>query len=412
MRDGDVGRLLASVPVPGELEARQRSWQIVRAAFDVREPVPQDRPSPWRPVLALAGGFALVAALVSPPGRAVLNEVRDAIGRERVQGVRPAQPSLFSVPGGGRLLVESAAGPWIVRADGSRRLLGRYREASWSPHGVFVIATRRNELVALERDGDERWSISRPNVRHPRWGGTRTDTRVAYLSGRALRVVPGNGEGDRLVVRPVADVPPAWKPGGEHVLAYVAAAGRIRVIETATGRVTGWRQERPQQLAWSPDGSLVATRSAHEITVHTDQGLLRRRLTARARPVPGRLGSKRDAALADDVFVDAALAPDGKRLAAVVHDPSAKRSSVHVYGAEAPTNADGVVFAGAGRITDVEWSPDGEWLLIAWESADQWVFARPAGGLAKVVARSSITAQLNRGATDAPFPEIAGWCCP
>ena len=130
MRDGDVGRLLASVPVPGELAARQRSWRVVRAAFESRERIPPVRPSPWRPVAALAGGLALVAAVASPPGRAVLNEVRDAIGRERVVGVRGAQPNLFSLPTDGRLLVESARGPWIVRDDGSRRRLGRYRQAT------------------------------------------------------------------------------------------------------------------------------------------------------------------------------------------------------------------------------------------------------------------------------------------
>ena len=58
---------------------------------------------------------------------------------------------------------------------------------------------RPNELVALEPDGDLRWTLARPDVRFPRWGGTRTDTRIAYLSTARLRVVAGNGKGDRLL---------------------------------------------------------------------------------------------------------------------------------------------------------------------------------------------------------------------
>ena len=77
----------------------------------------------------------------------------------------------------------------------------RYREASWSPFGRFVVASRPNELVALTPEGDVRWSLARPNIRFPRWGGTRTDTRIAYLSGDELRVVGGDGKGDRLLDR-------------------------------------------------------------------------------------------------------------------------------------------------------------------------------------------------------------------
>ena len=40
--------------------------------------------------------------------------------------------------------------PGLSSVDGSKRLLGGYREASWSPFGHFVVAARPNELVALE----------------------------------------------------------------------------------------------------------------------------------------------------------------------------------------------------------------------------------------------------------------------
>lgn len=412
MKDGDVGRLLASVPVPGELEARRRSWHVVRTAFERRERVEPDRRSLRAPALAFAAAAAIFAAAFSSPGRAMLDSVRDAIAEEKVAGYRPAKPALFSLPADGRLLVNSGTGSWIVQPDGSRRRLGAYREATWSPEGRFVAVATRNELAALEPDGDVRWTIARPNLRHPRWGGTRTDTRVAYMSGSSLRLVGGDSRGDRLLVGRVADVAPAWKPGGEHVLAYVTVRGRIRVVDTTSGRVlAGWRAERPKQLLWSADGRFVATRGERVLALHTAQGLERRRLVPDRTSSGRALGSKAAARFADRTYVDMAFAPDGRTLAVVLYDPSVNRSSVRLYGVDG-RRRDAEVFAGAGRMTDVEWSPDGRWLLIAWKSADQWLFLRPIGGLSKIVARSSITAQLSRGAVDAPFPTIAGWCCP
>ena len=135
----------------------------------------------------------MVAGLLSPPGRAVLDDLREAVGVEQ------AQPALFSLPAPGRMLVTADSGAWVVQQDGSKRLLGRYDEASWSPFGRFVVASRRNELVALTPEGKVRWSLARPNVRYPRWGGTKTDTRIAYFSGGKLRVVGGDGKGDRVL---------------------------------------------------------------------------------------------------------------------------------------------------------------------------------------------------------------------
>ena len=102
---------------------------------------------------------------------------------------------------------------------GTKRLLGRYRDARLSPHGLFVAGTRANQLVALDPQGDVRWTLARPAPRLPAWTGTRTDTRIAYLSGGELRVVAGDGSGDHALGR-AALVPPAWRPGPRRVLAY------------------------------------------------------------------------------------------------------------------------------------------------------------------------------------------------
>ena len=74
-----------------------------------------------------------------------------------------AKPALRSLPAAGELLVESEQGPWIVREDGSKRLLGDYEEASWSqPRGLYVAATDGRTLLAVEPDGTVRWTITAP----------------------------------------------------------------------------------------------------------------------------------------------------------------------------------------------------------------------------------------------------------
>ena len=222
-------RELEQLQLPGEHEARERSLAVVRAAYAEHEPQPRRRS--WKPLAAVAVALVGVAGLLSPPGRAVLDDIREAVGVEK------AQPALFSLPAPGRLLVTADSGAWVVEEDGSKRLLGPYREASWSPFGRFVVASRANELVALTPDADVRWSLARPDVRFPRWGGTRTDTRIAYLSGGELRVVGGDGKGDRALDTRAASTAPRWRPGPRHLLVYTRRDGTVRLVDTDTGRV-------------------------------------------------------------------------------------------------------------------------------------------------------------------------------
>ena len=62
---------LERVEIPGEHEARMRTWQVVSAAFAEREPRPAARRF-LRPALALAAGLAVLAGALSPPGRALI----------------------------------------------------------------------------------------------------------------------------------------------------------------------------------------------------------------------------------------------------------------------------------------------------------------------------------------------------
>ena len=272
---------LEQIPVPDAEAARERARRVALAAFEAREPLPRSRRGPRLAVGAMLAAAAIAVATASPPGMAVVDRVREVVGVER------SAPALFSLPTPGRLLVASDAGVWVVEADGAKRFLAGYREASWSPFGRFLVATSRNELAALEPDGDVRWTLARPGVRSARWGGTETDTRIAYVDRSGLRVVAGDGTGDRLLA-PAETGPLAWRPGARHVLAYVSAS-EVRVQEADTGRVL-WRANRGvnapvRSFKWSEDGRRLLVVSPYSIQIFDRRG---HRVGHREAPVAAR----------------------------------------------------------------------------------------------------------------------------
>lgn len=368
---------LDEVRAPGEEEARERAWEVVSAAFAEREPARRRRRVGRAVAVALAALLALatVGVTATSAGRSVVTEIRRAIGVER------AQPALFSLPVPGRLLVVADGGAWVVQADGSKRLLGRYREASWSPFGSFVVASRSNELAALEPDGDVRWTLARRGVRFARWTGSRTDTRIAYADRSGIRVVGGDGRGDRLLA-PAETGPLAWRPGTRE-LAYVSAS-EVRVQNVDTGRVL-WRASRGLNLPvtaveWSDDGKRLLVLAEQALRVYDARG----RLVARNDPAEGWPNAH------------AGFRPGTHEIAVVrVHG---SQSSVFRL-------RDGrTLFSGTGEFGPLAWSPDGRWLLVTWPSADQWVFVRQRGGQ-RIRAASSIAVQFRSSG----FPRVEGW---
>jgi len=369
-----VRRELESIDIPDESDVRARTWNVLSAAFSDRQPV--ERPSRrLRVALAVAVVAAALAAVLSAPGQAVLDEIREVVGVER------AQPALFSLPSPGRLLVASDAGVWVVQQDGSKRLLGPYREASWSPFGRFVVAARENELAALEPDGGVRWTLARPGVRFPRWTGTETDTRIAYVNRTGIRIVAGDGTGDRLLV-PDGRGPIAWRPGAGFVLAYTTAK-RLRAIDSTTGALV-WQVPRPAgrvtAVEWSSDGKRVLVLSPHHLRVYDRRG----RLVDQESPSEGWPD------------VDAAFRPRTTEVGVVrVHG---SQSSAYVLGARSLVN-------GTGVFRELEWAPDGRWLIVTWQTADQWIVARAGGRHIRGV--SNVSEQFRSRS----FPRVQGWCC-
>jgi hypothetical protein len=363
--------------------AEERTWEIVKRAYDERPPTRRSRRLSTG--LALAVVVAVVAAVFSPSGRAVFEHVRQAVGVER------ADPALFSLPSSGRLLVVSAehGGIWLVDENGVKRRVGSYDDAEWSPHGLFLAATRANELVALDADGHTHWTLARRDARWPRWEGTRTDTRIAYFARSGLRVVAGDGTGDKLLDAYAADVPAEWDPARARTLAYFS--GGAIVLRKADSGSTVWRAPlavTPDALAWSTDGRYLAVISTKRVVVLDAHGRTHRTVSM--------LGA---------TLLQGAFAPGSHRLAVALRLPS--RSEIRVVDIDHPGRAR-LLFAGPGAFGDIAWSPDAKWLLVAWPSANQWLFLHGS----RVRAVANIEQQFPRADRLGPMLEVAGrWCC-
>jgi hypothetical protein len=324
--------------------------------------------------IAAAALGVVAAAAFSSPGRAVLRSLQHA-----VRGEKSAKPALYSLPSPGRLLVVSNRGVWIASADGSKRFLGAYVDASWSPHGRFVVAAQPTGIAALDPKGHVHWTLSRPDAHLPSWGGGAVDTRIAYLTASRLHVVAGDGTGDIDAggLPAAARVRPAWRPGVPFVVAYADTRGRVYAYDL-TGALL-WRSAplpQPRSLEWSSDGRDVLVLTRGEIVV---------------------LRGGKPVVLRHERATAAAFRP---RTHAYAEIRRRNGTSEVLLGKR-------VLFRGPGEFHQLAWSPDGHWLLVTWPTAGQWIFVR-VGGRPRIVAVSAIARQFD----STTFPSVAGWCCP
>jgi hypothetical protein len=116
-----------------------------------------------------------------------------------------------------------------------------------------------------------------------------------------------------------------------------------------------------------------------------------RRLAAIALPPGGRAAA-------------AAYSPQGRVLAVLRRDADA--SEVVLLRARLVA----VLSRNPGRLTGLAWSPDGRFVLVGWESADEWLFLPVGGGKPRAV--GEIAAEFSPGEEDAGFPRIEGWVSP
>jgi hypothetical protein len=378
----NVRRALARLQAPEEPGAQARAWEVVSSAYRERSPVLRRRSK---------RGLAFAPALVVLVGVLALTPAGATVSRliGHALGVPHAARTLFSLPAPGRLLVSGPGGTWTVSADGSRRRLGSWREASWSPHGLYIAVAADDRLAAVDPHGVTRWALTRREVSDPRWYPP-SGFRVAYRSGSALRVVAGDGTGDHLLAAGVAPVAPAWRPDHPYQLAYVQD-DRVIVRDADTGRVL-WARPASfvRKLGWSADGARLL------VIARTD---------IRALDSGGRTIST-IAVARDSPAIDGSLSPDGRTLAVV---RGGAGQGVKVARLTSPRPALRSVLSGFG-VRQVVWSPNGRWLLVSWPAADQWVFIAVSGA-PRIAAVSRIARQFNRGSPVKHFPQLEGWCC-
>jgi len=431
-----IGRALREVTIPEPPDAEERGRRIVVAAFAERESgtpsarselrgamTPQTsegrrrRPLP-RLALGLVLATLLAALLLSPAGANVRGWVGDAF---TASTPRP-EPTLARIPGGGRLLVRTGDGIVVVQPNGSRRLLGNYETASWSPHGLFIAAAKGRMLSALEPDGTPRWSITAAKrVAYPSWTGSSSPAwspsgeRIAYRSGFDLRVVAGDGTEDHLLAGSIdagtspdakispAYAPPAWSPTGEDALAYVTGSARLRILDSETGAVLAAAPALPRitWMDWGDDGEKILEASRGKVRL--------RRVWRAGHPSRPALGKPRLLPLPQGAVVnDAALAPHRSLVAVSVTywREHGTYSEVLVY---RPGQSPQTLLSVPGSLWQVEWSPDEKRLLAAWTGADQWVFLPLGRGNGNAIAH--ISRAISPDGQPHSFPQLEGWCC-
>jgi hypothetical protein len=367
-------RGLREAEPPDAGPARERARKTVLAQAPARRRARRKSPLVWAVVAAVLAAL-VITQRDSGPAQAVERLMRDIVN---VPKPAPAPVSELALPTTGRLLVRGSAGLFVVAPDGRRTRLGRWDDATWSPAGRFVGATAGHTLAALDpADGTVRWRV-RPgaSVSLPRWAPD--GKHIAYRAGNALRIVYGNGTHDVPAGQTMAAVAPAWRPSALHTVAWAATDGTVTVEDADTAKVfRTFRGGAVRRLAWSGDGRrlLIARRrggTIHDLT------------TGGARPVELGRGEQ---------LLAAAYAPKGNRLALAVY--GAGRTEIRVRGA--------ILRSVAGRLDDLEWSPDGRWLLAGWPAAGQWLIAHASGRPHETAI--SIEDRFGSGA------RTRGWCC-
>jgi dipeptidyl aminopeptidase/acylaminoacyl peptidase len=395
MNDERLLHLLERAGDAGRVDAGMRARLVVQQAFAERadeQRVGRVRgPLAVALALVLAAGIGVVAA--TSPGAAIAQWVRDhVVGKP---GVRHSQPALTHLPGGGRVLLRSPDGVWVVNADGSRRLLPGYAGATWSPRGLFIGAWRGRELFAVEPGGRVHWSLARAQpIRAADWSPD--GYRIAYLTGQQLRVVAGDGTGDRAIRSSAATVSPAWRPRSPHLLAFAPHVSVVELVAT-DARALVWRHrvgERVGALSWSADGSQLAVAGRTGVTILDGRnGSIRRVIRM---PAGARVRS-------------VSFAHRGGKLAVVTRSPGG-RARAFLVSAAAKHGRPRELFAGAGRFEQPQWSPDDRWVLLGWPAADQWLFLR-AARVSSIRAVGAIAKQFSSDPRHTSFPRLSGWCC-
>lgn len=250
--------------LPGSSE--ERRGRARAAALDA---LPGGR-SPRRPRWLMVAAAVAAAVIAAGAALAATDRLDVRIGpppEERAGGPPAPAPGRVVVPPGGRGLAVVAGGRlWL----GTRSGLGvqglAATTAELSPGALFVAVGIGRSLVAMTPDGGRRaWSHPLPGpVVAAAWAPN--PIAIAYVVRRGarheLRVIEGDGDGDRLVDPDVAPVRPAWR-ADTQALAYAARGGvRIAAYPALSVRATLAAPRGVAALAYAPTGDRLAVAGA------------------------------------------------------------------------------------------------------------------------------------------------------
>jgi hypothetical protein len=155
---------------------------------------------------------------------------------------------------------------WIVPAHGAVVAFAGGDSVDYSRRFGLLAVARRGRLSALDTTGRPRWSRTISELAGaPRWSSSRP-VRLAFLAGRALRIVDGDGR-HPLRLGPARDVAPAWRPNLDQV-AFARPGGEV-VLASGTGKVLArWRPSRmPVGLSWTGDEQHLVVSLRYSVVV-------------------------------------------------------------------------------------------------------------------------------------------------
>ena len=395
----EVRRALQRIQAPDEIDAQRRAWALVRASFDAREPVSWQRRN-RRPLLV--GGRSRSSSCwprsSRRPAERSSASVRDAVTPdEHTSKPKPALTVTARRRLAPRQLEQRARGSSIPtgRSGGSGpggRAPGR-RTRSTSRSRARTRSRRSTP------DGTTRWALDAPRQRPRRALVARAPERgcrIAYLNGRQLRVVAGDGTGDARAAERRGHDAARVAARLSHELAFSTIDGRIELVRRDSAK-TIWRSasRRPADPARLVGGRPAPARP-------------RRALAARVRRdgnklwaigLPGRAVGRRLRPQEPPVHDDPLLAGD--------------RRSDSCCSRPRPPRRAALPLLRAGRLRDAR--DVAERQVAARRLGQRGPVALPAaerrprrGGLEH---RRAVR-RLRQAPLEKAFPKSVSWCCP
>lgn len=241
---------LHELPQP-EPEVGERALAASLAAL---QPTAPARRGIRTAVVVFAAAFVLLA--VAAGSLAAAGALHVSLGSKG----KPHAPTsrALRLPTGAAGIAAVIDGKLSVLTKSGFRLQGlRVSAAALSPHALYVAVGIGHSLVAMAPDGRRAWSraVAAP-VSAISWAPD--GLRIAYVVGKQLHVIYGNGTHDALIDRSVRAVQPSWRAdslafgyvgGGGKGIVYDLAHRSRRVLKTPTP-VT--------HLAFAPSGTALA----------------------------------------------------------------------------------------------------------------------------------------------------------